>query len=137
MRIETIAMTYHEQNWNMEDENTRRYVESDGYINSQIQLRNRMEEFAKDNINMIIDIDKDFFENISKEIWNIDLLKIVQENNNSSGRDGYSVTIEYGSFQYFMSINVWNPGNTKGEVERINAIVLEVFRRANVDQWYN
>jgi hypothetical protein len=36
-----------------------------------------------------------------------------------------------------MSINVWNPRNTKGEVERINAIVLEIFRRANVDQWYN
>jgi hypothetical protein len=86
---------------------------------------------------MIIDIDKDFFEQISNEIWNINLQKIVQENNNSSGRDGSYITIEYGSFQYFMSINVWNPRNTKGEVEKINAIVLEVFRRANVDQWYN
>jgi hypothetical protein len=137
MHIETIAMIYQEPNWNMENQNTRRYAESEDYINSQIQLRNRMEEFAKDNINIIIDIDKDFFEQISNKIWNINLLKIVQENNNTMGRDGSSVTIEYGSFQYFMSINVWNPKNTKGEVENVNAIVLDVFRRANVDQWYN
>ncbi|MCL2720751.1 MAG: hypothetical protein FWD47_05375 [Treponema sp.] len=137
MHIETIAMTYREENWNMEDENTRRYVESEEYINSQIQLRNRMEEFAKENINIIIEIDKDFFERISNEIWNINLMRIVQENNSSTGRDGSSVIIEYGSFQYFMSINVWNPRNTRGDVEKINSIALEVFRKANVDQWYH
>jgi hypothetical protein len=60
MCIETIAMIYHEENWNMEDENTQKYVESEEYINSQIQRKSRMEEFAKDNINIIVDIDKDF-----------------------------------------------------------------------------
>jgi len=137
MHIETIAMVYQEQNWNMKDEKTRKYVESEEYINSQIQLKNRMEEFAKDNINIIMDIDKNFFENISIKIWNINLIKIIQENKNTIGLDGSNIIIEYGSFQYFMSINVWNPRNTKGEVEKINEIVLEVFKKANVDQWYN
>ena len=60
-----------------------------------------------------------------------------QFNKNTMGLDGSNITIEYGSFQYFMSINVWNPRHTKGEVEKINEIVLEVFKKANVDQWYN
>jgi len=77
MHIETIAIVYQEQNWNMKDENTRKYVGSEEYINSQIQLKNRMEEFAKDNINVIIDIDKNIFENISIKIWNINLIKIL------------------------------------------------------------
>ena len=139
MRIETIAMIYQETIWNMNDNYTRRYVESEDYINSQIQLKNEMKEFAKDNINVIIDIDKNFFEQISNEILKINFLKIAQDNNytQSFGLDGSSVIIEYGSFQYFMSINVWDPRNTKGEVEKVNGIVLEVFRKANVDQWYD
>jgi len=28
----------------------------------------------------------------------------------------------------------WDPVNTKGKVEKINEIVLEVFKKANVDQ---
>ena len=137
MQIQTIAMTYQETNWNLDDENTRRHVESEEYINSQIQLRNRIEEFAKENINQIIDIEEEFFTKISKEIWNIDLLKLIQENNNNSiGMDGSTIIIEYGLLQYSLSINVWNPRNTRGEVEKVNAIAVEIFKRANVEQWY-
>jgi hypothetical protein len=88
MRIETIAMTYSKQNWNMEDENTRKYVESEEFIERQIHQKNIMEELAKDNINILIDIEKDFFEQISRKIWNINLSKIIRENKNSNGRDG-------------------------------------------------
>jgi hypothetical protein len=36
-----------------------------------------------------------------------------------------------------MSINVWDPRNTKGEVEKINEIVLDVFKKTNLELWYN
>jgi hypothetical protein len=136
MDIKTMAMAYNEQNWNMNDENTRRYVESEEYKNNQIILRNRIEEFAKNNINETIDIEKEFFQRISNDIRKIDLENIIQENRSIAGADGSTVSISYGTYLYFTTINVWTPKNTKGEVIKVNDIVLEVFKKANLEEWY-
>ena len=147
MDIETIAMIYQDPYWNLEDEKTRNYIESDEYINSRIDLINTMEEYSKENIRKTINIEKDFFEKINRAIWEINLRKIIQENDprvvgingrilRKSGLDGSDVTIEYGTYQYYISINVWDPKNTGGEVNKINNITLEIFRRAGIDQWY-
>jgi hypothetical protein len=134
INVETIAMIYQEQNWDLNDENTRKYVESEGYKNSQIDLKNEMEEYAKENINNIIEIEKDFFENIYNKLLEIDLIKVVQEE--IIGLDGYTVIIEFSLNDKIETIDVWCPSDRSGEVEKINEIVLEVFSKANVSQWY-
>ena len=145
MDINTFAMTYQELNWNINDENTRKYTESEE--NKLIQLKNNMEEYSRENISKTIDIDKDFFERINNDIWKIDLQKIFQENYNTImwvdgslrrrlGNDGSEVTIEYGTFQYYMSITVWNPKDTGGEVGKVNDIILEIFRKADMESLY-
>jgi len=147
MDIKTFAMTYKEPNWNTNDENTRKYIESEEYKNMIIQLKNDMEEYSKENISKTIDIDKYFFEKINNDIWEINLQKICQENYSTIiwidgslrrrlGNDGSEVTIEYGTFQYYMSITVWSPKDTGGEVDKVNDIVLEIFRRADMESLY-
>ena len=106
-----------------------------------------MEKYSKENIKKTIDIEKDFFERINNTIWDIDLKRIIQENDprlveldgtviKKAGLDGSDVTIEYGTYEYYISITVWNPKNTGGEVNKIDNIVLEVFRKAGIEEWY-
>jgi hypothetical protein len=136
MKIETFVKNYEEPNWNLEDENTRNYVESDRYKEMQNHLKNEIEKYSKENINKTIDIGKIFFENIDNAIWEIDTKKLIQENNNKMGLDGSDVTIKYGTFQYYLTINVWSPKNNNGEVEKINEILMEIFKKANLEDWY-
>jgi hypothetical protein len=147
MDIKTFAGTYEEPNWNTNDEYTRKYIESEGYKNMIIQLKNDIEGYSKENISKTIDIDKYFFEKINNDIWEINLQKIYQENYSPimwvdgslirrGGEDGSEVTIEYGTFQYYMSITVWNPKNTGGEADKVNDIILEIFRRADMESLY-
>jgi hypothetical protein len=136
MNIETFAQNFEQPNWNLQDENTKNYVESEKYKEMQIQLKNKMEEYSKENINKTIDIEKTFFENIDNAIWKIDTKKLIQENISIMGLDGSNVTIEYGTFQYYLTINAWSPKNIKGETEKINEILLEIFKKADLENWY-
>ena len=147
MDIETFAMIYEEPPWNIDDENTREYIESEEYKNSKIQLINTIEKYSEENISKTIDIDKEFFLIINEKILKIDSQKIFQENKSTFmlidgnirrkiGNDGSDVTIQYGTLQYYMSIRVWNPKNTPGEASKVNDIVLEIFKKANMNEWY-
>jgi len=136
MDINTFSAAYKEPNWNTNDENTRKFLESEEYKNMLIQIKNSIEEYSEENISKTIDIDKYFFEKINNGIWEINLQKICQENYGIIGNDGSDITIEYGTFQYYMSITVWNPKGTGGEVNKVNDIVLEIFRKANMESLY-
>ena len=134
LNVKTITMIYQEQNWDLNDENTRKYIEGEGYINSQLDLKNKIEEYSKDNINISMKIEKDFFENIYNKLLEIDLNKVIQEE--IIGLDGYTVIIEFSLNDKIKTIDVWSPKDRDGEVEKINEIVLEVFNKANISQWY-
>ena len=58
------------------------------------------------------------------------------ENAQKSERDGSTLSIEYGTFQYFITITVWNPQETGGEVEKVNRIAVKIYEKAGVIQWY-
>ena len=88
------------------------------------------------NINETIEIDKYFFEKIASDIWDIDIKKIIRDKNKIIGFDGSDLTIEHGTSQYYRSITVWNPKETEGEIGKINKIVLEVFDKAGLIEWY-
>jgi len=136
MHIRTLAMTYQEQNWNMDDENTRRYVESEEFLNDQVRLRDNMENHERNNIDIMMDIERDFFYDISNELREINFDNIIQENLQIAGADGSSVSIEFGTYLYNITITVWSPRNTGGEVDKINKIVEKVFEKAGLIEWY-
>lgn len=93
-----------------------------------------MVEYEKDNIKFSMEIEEDFFHNIYKKLLEIDLVKLVQEE--EDGLDGYSVTIEFNINQERKTIDVWCPSLKSGEAKKVSKIVLEVFKKANVSQWY-
>jgi hypothetical protein len=140
MKIQTRAMTYTEPNWNLEDERTRTYIESEEYKKAKDDSIRRLEEAAKSNIDTTIAIDKEFFESMYNLLFEVDIKKLIEETTISGpAADGSSATIEYGIRPHFITVSISNQEKKKttGEISKINEIILEIFRKAGLEDYYD
>jgi hypothetical protein len=139
MKIKTQAMVYTEQNWNMEDEGTRRYLESERYKKGREDSIRMMDEAAKSNIDITMDIDKDFFENLYNQLFEVNIKKLIDETTMSGPvADGSSAIIEYGIRPCFITVGISNQEmeETTGEISKINNVIFEIFRKAGLEGYY-
>jgi hypothetical protein len=138
MKIKTQAMIYTEQNWDMNDERTRRYLESESYKKGREDSIRMLEEAAKSNIDITVDIDKDFFENLYDQLFEVNIKKLIDETKMSGPvADGSSATIVYGIRPCFITVGVGQDiKKTTGEMAKINKVILEIFEKAGLEGYY-
>jgi hypothetical protein len=135
MKIETKAMIYSKPNWDLNNEMTRNYIESEEYKRLQKDNKKRHEIFREMDINETINIESIYFENIYDRLFEINIKKIIEEHEPKIVADGSSVVIEFGANQSFISIGV-RPGSTMGEIGKVDQIIKEIFEKASLIEYY-
>jgi hypothetical protein len=137
MKIETKAMVFSETNWDLNDVKTRNYIESEEYKKSKEERARRFEYYGKMNINKVVTIEKEYFENIFNRLFEIDIKKIIEEYNpREPAADGSSANIQFGTSAYFISIAIGEPGSGTGEKGKADQIIKELFERADLLEYY-
>ncbi|GHU75776.1 hypothetical protein FACS189461_2540 [Spirochaetia bacterium] len=95
------------------------------------------EYYSEMNINEVVNIEREYFENIYNRLFEINIKRIIEE---AAPRgpvaDGSSVNIQFGINPGFISIGIGDPGRMSGEIGKVDQIIKEIFETAALLDYY-
>ena len=85
----------------------------------------------------IVPIENEFFEYIYNELMNIDFQEILRTTENIGGADGNRVTIRFGAMNY-ITVSLWTPNSMieNTNIARVNQLIVEIFEKIGLLEWY-
>lgn len=93
--------------------------------------------FEYSNTKKDIAIEKSYFDKLYNKILKLKFQKIILENEDNTGLDGYQVSLTVGNFQNNLCLYLWSPENLANSpnTNEAVAIIREIVKKADLEKW--